>query len=73
MSKRQKKYIFHTQSKIVLLLNQNYCFIIHCRECRECFQQLATDSNYRVVVLSAGGRLFTAGKDYSFCLVELNV
>lgn len=33
------------------------------RECRECFERLAEDSNYRVVVLSGSGRLFTAGLD----------
>lgn len=33
------------------------------RECRECFERLAEDSSYRVVILSGAGRLFTAGLD----------
>ncbi|XP_076098820.1 delta(3,5)-Delta(2,4)-dienoyl-CoA isomerase, mitochondrial-like isoform X1 [Mytilus galloprovincialis] len=33
------------------------------RECRECFQKLATDKNYRVIIVSGAGRLFTAGLD----------
>lgn len=33
-----------------------------CRECRECFQKLAIDKNYRVIIVSGAGRLFTAGE-----------
>lgn len=33
------------------------------RECRECFQRLSTDKDCRVVVLSAAGKVFTAGLD----------
>ena len=34
---------------------------MHFREMRECFSQLRDDADCRAVVLSAAGRLFTAG------------
>ena len=34
-----------------------------CREMRECFGAIATDSDCRAVVLSGNGLMFTAGLD----------
>ena len=38
---------------------------VHFREVGECFNQLGEDSDCRAIVLSADGRIFTSGLDFT--------
>lgn len=44
-----------------LVLHVYFCFT--CSEMVDCFNQIAEDSECRVVVFSGAGKLFTSGKD----------
>lgn len=56
-----KEFVTHVELNRPKKLNaMNVAF---WRECRECFEQLAVDTDCRVVVLSGSGRVFTAGLD----------